>query len=96
MWWIVMIVIALLIPEVLSTILDSRLGRAIAAQVEARGRTETPEGLADRVRLLEGDVDRLNEDVRRLTEESEFFQKLLSDRSTANQPRLPPRGDITP
>jgi hypothetical protein len=93
MWWIVIIVVALLIPEVLSTILDSRLGRAIAAQVEARGRTETPEALADRVRLLEGEVERLNEDVRRLTEESDFFQKLLTERSSADTSRLPPRGD---
>jgi hypothetical protein len=95
MWWIVIIVVALLIPEVLSTILDSRLGRAIAAQVERRGQVETPEGLADRVRLLEGEVERLNEDVRRLTEESDFFQKLLTERSPTDRSRLPPRGDPT-
>jgi len=96
MWWIVIIVVALLIPEVLSTILESRLGRAIAAQVERRGEAVTSDGLSDRVRLLEGEVERLTEDVRRLSEESDFFQKLLTERSSTGPARLPPRGDPQP
>jgi hypothetical protein len=96
MWWIVIIVVALLIPEVLSTILESRLGRAIAAQVERRGQADTPDGLSDRVRLLEGEVDRLTEDVRRLSDESDFFQQLLTERSSADPSRLPRRGDPHP
>jgi hypothetical protein len=95
MWWIVIIVLALLVPEILSTILDSKLGRAIAAQVESRGRAETPTVLAERIQLLEGEVERLSSDVRRLSEESEFFQKLLSERSVPDESRLPPRGDST-
>jgi hypothetical protein len=47
------------------------------------------------VRLLEGEVERLTEDVRRLTEESDFFQKLLTERSSSDQSGLPRRGDPT-
>lgn len=80
MWWIVILVFALLIPEIISTVLDSRLGRAIANQIEAKGTLEGTGPLTDRIRLLEGEVDRLTTDVQRLTDESEFFQKLLSER----------------
>jgi hypothetical protein len=91
MWWIVLIVIAFLIPEILSTVLDSRLGRAVAARIEARGREGGDQGMTDRVAYLEGEVDRLSEEVRRLTEESDFLQQLLAGRRPADPgTRLPP------
>ncbi len=89
MWWLVLIVFGLLIPEILSTILDSRLGRAMAAHIENRGTTGDAGALNERIRYLEGEIDRLSLDVQRLTEESEFFQKLLSERS-AQGTRPPP------
>lgn len=89
MWWIVIIVFGLLIPEILSTILDSRLGRAVAAQIENRGRTGEVDPLLERIRYLEGEIDRLASDVQRLTDESEFFQKLLSERASEGRPRPP-------
>ncbi len=90
MWWLVLIVFGLLIPEILSTVLDSRLGRAIAAHVENRGQGGDPVALAERIQYLEGEIDRLSIDIQRLSEESEFFQKLLSARSSQGAPRSPP------
>lgn len=82
MWWLVIIVFGLLIPEILSTVLDSRLGRAVAAHIESRGQVGEAEDLRDRLRHLENEVDRLSSDIQRLTEESEFLQALLSERSS--------------
>lgn len=93
MWWLVIIVLAFLVPEILSTILDSRLGRAIAAQVESRGQGLESGAVTDRIRHLEGEVDRLSEDVRRLTEETDFFQQLLAERASSEKSRLPRPGD---
>lgn len=91
MLWLVIIVFALLIPEILSTVLDSRLGRALAVQIENRGKAPTdPEPLIERIRYLEGELDRLSGDIQKLQEESEFFQKLLTERASDSRP--PPSG----
>jgi hypothetical protein len=92
MWWLVLIVFGLMIPEILSTVLESRLGRAVAAHIENRGKTAETGALAERVRSLEGEVDRLSGEVQRLTDETEFFQRLLSERSAGPGPR-PTSGD---
>ena len=92
MWWLVLIVFGLMIPEILSTVLESRLGRAVAAHIESRGKGGDSGGLAERVRSLEGEVDRLTGEVQRLTDESEFFQRLLTDRSAGSGPH-PTSGD---
>jgi hypothetical protein len=95
MWWLVIIVFGLLIPEILSTVLDSRLGRAMAARIEGRGHAGDAGAVSERIRYLEAEIDRLSADVERLTEESEFFQRLLSDRSAQGARRLP-GSDETP
>lgn len=85
MIWLVIIVFGLLIPEILSTVLDSRIGRAVAAQIESRGKSGSgsdPEPLLERIRYLEGEIDRLSGDVQKLRDESEFFQRLLTERSS--------------
>ncbi len=88
MTWLVIIVLAFLIPEILSTVLESRLGRAIAARIE----NGTPGGsdlqTQERVRMLEGEVDRLSAELRRVSEESEFLHRLLTER--ADRRELPP------
>jgi hypothetical protein len=84
MWWIVVIVLAFLIPEILSTVLDSRLGRAIAARIEARGSEGGDPAMGERMRYLEGEVDRLSQEVRRLHEESDFLHRLLAERPPAD------------
>jgi predicted RNase H-like nuclease (RuvC/YqgF family) len=75
MWWLVLIVFGLMIPEILSTVLESRLGRAVAAHIENRGKAAEPGALAERIRSLEGEVDRLSGEVQRLTDEAEFFPR---------------------
>lgn len=81
MIWIALIVLAFMIPEILSTVLDSRLGRALAARVEDRRLGAGEDVVVDRVRYLEGEVDRLSREMQRLHEEGEFLQKLLTERS---------------
>ena len=89
MWWLVIIVFGLLNPEIPSTVLDSGLGRAMAAQIESSFMGGNPEALAERIQYLEGDIDRLSIDIQRLKEESEFSQRLLSERSSQAAPRAP-------
>jgi hypothetical protein len=96
MLWLVLIVFALVLPEILSTVLESRLGRAVAGQIERRGQGDEPGALGERIRGLEGEVDRLSEEVRRLTDESEFYQKLLLERASLGDPPLRPPGERTP
>ena len=91
MWWLVLIVFAFVVPEILSTILESRIGRAIAAQIESRGWAAGSQGPENRIRDLEGEVDRLAREVGRLTEEAEFIQRLLSERSRETDPERAPR-----
>ena len=86
MWWLVIMVFGLLIPEILSTVLDSRLGRAVAAHIESRGEAVEADRLRERVGQLEGEVDRLSLDVKRLTEETNFVQKLLAGRASEGPP----------
>lgn len=98
MTWLVIIVLALVLPEVLSIVLESRLGRALAARIEARSDdgSEDRASLAQRIRYLEGEVDRLSGESRRLAEQNDFLQQLLSepDGAAGERSRLPP-GDAS-
>ena len=80
-------VLVLLIP-ILSIVLDSQVGRALANRLERRGLGGSDDLLVDRMAYLEGEVERLTGEVDRLSEESEFFQKLLADRPETEA--LPP------
>lgn len=80
MWAIIVLLfLALLIP-LIAVILDSQLGRALAARLE-RDR-EVGGGLNDRVAALEGEVDRLSREVQRLEEQAEFLHRILEKKST--------------
>ena len=80
--------LVLLIP-ILAIVLDSELGRALAGRMERRG---LPSGgddaTAERLSCLEGEVERLTTEMRKLEEESQFLNKLLTDRSASQV--LPP------
>ena len=78
MIWAVIVILVLLIP-LLSVILDSQLGRALAARVERRSLGGADELLADRIAFLEGEVERLSGEVRRLDDEGQFLQRLLTE-----------------
>jgi len=55
MWWLVIIVFGLLIPEILSTALDSRLGRAISARIQGGAETGDERVPRSRIQYLEGE-----------------------------------------
>lgn len=95
MLWQLIVILVLLIP-LLAIVLDSQVGRALAARLE-RGRLGEPEDLmAERMSYLEGEVDRLNSELGRLSEESEFLHKLLAERAGGEEERRSlPRGDST-
>ena len=81
--------LVLLIP-LTAVVLDSQLGRALASLIERRSRGESGE-VERRVAQLEGEVERLSLEVRRLEEEAEFVQRLLTERAQGS--RALERGD---
>jgi len=83
---LILLGIALLIP-LTAVILDSQVGRALAARLE--GNRDVTGTLPGRISALEGEVDRLNEIVARLEEEAVFLHRLLEERP-APEAMLPP------
>ena len=82
------LLVVLLIP-IFAVLTDSPLGRALARRLE--GRTATPpelEKLAQRVDVLEGEVQDLETTVAGLKEENQFLQRLLEH--GGGRPPLPP------
>lgn len=81
---LIVLLVALMIP-LTAVILDSQVGRAIAARLE-KG---TPVEGGARLAALEAEVDRLNREVTRLDEETEFLHKLLESKPQSPE-SLPP------
>jgi len=75
------VILALMIP-LLAVILDSQLGRALAARLE-RPSTSEDSVPAIRIAALEQEIERLNGQVRRLEEQGEFLQRLLEEKPTS-------------
>ena len=89
MFWQLIFVLILLIP-ILAIVLDSQVGRALAARLERKSIGEPSDLMADRLAFLEGEVDRLGSELVRLEEESQFLHKLLTERTgTERRPALP-------
>ncbi len=86
------VVLALLIP-ILAIVLDSQVGRALASRMERRGFSEQQDLAAERLAYLESEVERLGKEIGRLDEESQFLQKLLTERSSAGEEAALPPGD---
>ena len=81
---VVIALIVLMIP-ILAILLDSDLGKAIAKRLE-RGRVgDGSDHVHERLLYLEGELDRLGQDVERLEEESRFLQNLLGERSESGR-----------
>ena len=76
MIWGLVFILVLLIP-ILSIVLDSQLGRALAARLERRELGGADDLLADRIAFLEGEVERLAGEVKRLDDEGQFLHRLL-------------------
>ena len=77
---LIIIVLVLLIP-LLAILLDSHLGRALAARVERRPLAPAEDVTQERIALLEGEVERLGAELGRLEEESQFLHRLLTERA---------------
>ena len=93
-WFIVMLV--LLIP-LTSIVLDSQVGRALAARLEGRGLSGGDTVTQERIAYLEGEVERLAKELDRVSEEGQFVQKLLTERtSDAATPDALSAGDDGP
>jgi uncharacterized protein YlxW (UPF0749 family) len=87
--FLIVLLVALLIPLV-AVILDSQVGRALAARLEGRDGSDS---LADRrLASLEQEVDRLSRELQRLDEESTFLHKLLEEKRA---PEALPPGERT-
>jgi hypothetical protein len=87
MGWLV-VILALMIP-LIAVVLDSHLGRALADYVTRRGGPALENPSSERLAALEGELDRLNGQVQRLEEETQFLHRLLEAKST-------PRADLPP
>lgn len=86
-----LLLVALLIP-ILGIVFDSPIGRAMARRLEGPVREPTAvNDLAQKVELLEGEVDDLNRAVQELREENQFLQRLIED--APRRPLPPPSSD---
>ena len=79
MFWQIIFFLALLIP-ILAIVLDSQMGRALASRLERRSLGEPDDLMAERLGYLEGEVERLSQELARLEEESHFLHQLLEKR----------------
>jgi len=86
------LILVVLIP-LLAIVLDSQVGKALAARLERRTLDAPGDLTAERIAFLEGEVERLASEIERLGEESEFVQKLLTERSQEREAALPPGDD---
>lgn len=91
MLWPIIFILVLLIP-ILSIVLDSQVGQALAARLERKGLGAPDDASVERVAFLEGEVERLGRDVEQLKEESQFLHRLLTERPGEPE-ALPPPGD---
>ena len=89
--WQIILFLALLIP-ILAIVLDSQVGRALASRLERRSLDQPNDLFLERLGYLEGEVDRLSQDVARLEEEGRFLQQLLEKRQGGAE-ALPPGDD---
>ena len=81
-------VLVLLIP-ILAIVLDSPVGRALAGRMERRGLSSgSDDATSERLAYLEVEVERLTTELVRLEEESQFLNKLLTERPASQV--LPP------
>jgi hypothetical protein len=88
MFWQILFILVLLIP-ILAIVLDSQVGRALASRLERRSLGQPDDLLLERLGYLEGEVERLSQEIGRLDEEGRFLTKLLEDRP-GGEGALPP------
>ncbi|MDT8340277.1 MAG: hypothetical protein RQ751_02085 [Longimicrobiales bacterium] len=77
-----LIILLILLIPILAIVLDSQLGRALAARLENRSLGTGDAASHERLNLLEGEVERLGAELNRLEEESRFLHRLLTERAS--------------
>ena len=86
---IALIFLLVLMIPILAIVLDSPVGRALARRLEGQGLSSGADKVtSERLSYLEGEVERLTTEVRKLEEESQFLNNLLTDRPASQM--LPP------
>lgn len=91
MWIILLVLLVALMIPIVGIVIDSPIGRALARRLE--GPEPGPPGLrelAQKVELLEAEVDDLSRAVKGLEEENQFLQRLLESPQRSTLP--PPAG----
>lgn len=91
MWIILLVLLVALMIPIVGIVIDSPIGRALARRLE--GPEPAPPGLRDlaqKVELLEAEVDDLTRAVKGLEEENQFLQRLLQSPQRSTLP--PPPG----
>ncbi|HEX9054136.1 MAG TPA: hypothetical protein VF830_04465 [Gemmatimonadales bacterium] len=91
MWIILLVLLVALMIPIVGIVIDSPIGRALARRLE--GPEAAPPGLrelAQKVELLEAEVDDLTRAVKGLEEENQFLQRLLQSPQRSTLP--PPAG----
>jgi hypothetical protein len=89
MFWPYIFVLILLIP-ILAIVLDSQVGRALASRLE-RGRVSPGDDVdKERIQVLEAELERLAGEVDRLSEESDFLHRLLTEGTGGDDGDPPP------
>ena len=78
----IILVLVVLIPLV-AVVLESQVGHALASRLEQRGSGLSSDQTLKRIVDLEGETDRLTNEVSRLKEESQFLHRLLAERLSA-------------
>lgn len=84
-----MILILVVLIPLLAIVLDSQVGRALASRLERRGLDSPEDVTAERIAYLEGEVERLSNEVIRLDEESQFVHRLLTEKTEEGGGSLP-------
>lgn len=83
------LVLVVLIP-LLAIVLDSQVGRALASRLEGKDLSAGGGDVSsERLAYLESEVERLAAEVERLDDEGRFLQKLLEERDSGAEKRLP-------
>lgn len=87
---VLLVVLVVLLVPLLSILVDSPLARALASRIERRSLGGGADLLADRVAYLEGEIERLSSEVRRLDDEGQFLHRLLLEKGEEKE-ALPAR-----
>jgi hypothetical protein len=92
MFWIGLILLVALLIPIMSIVIDSPIGRAMARRLE--GPEPLPVSLAElakKVELLESEVDDLHRLVDAMQEENAFYQRLLEESPSRSSLPPPPK-----